>query len=223
MTTVCPERDLLPEYLTERLSPADAARVHAHLAGCPVCRRLAAELEVGLAAMAMARDEAVEQERAAAVAASARVPEARSVAARARRRPRWVALVAAAACAALIAGTALGVVLERRFSGPDPIAEFPLTSASVLDPASGTASLALVDSGLLIGLDLAGLPRDADYFECLWHVDGETRSAGTFTAVDGVADVELVVAPFEGVPTWTLDIVAHASDEEPRVVLTAMR
>ena len=223
MTTVCPERDLLPEYLTERLSPADAARVHAHLAGCAVCRRLADELEVGLAAMAMARDEALEQERAAAAVAIARTPETRSGAARARRRPRFLALVAAAACAALIAGTALGVVLERRLSGTDPIAEFPLMSASVLDPASGTASLAIDDGGLLIGLDLAGLPRDADFFECLWHIDGETRSAGTFTALDGVADVELVVAPFEGVPTWTLDIVAHVPDEEPRVVLTAER
>ena len=129
----------------------------------------------------------------------------------------------AAACAAAIAGTALGIVIERQTAGPEILAEFPLTNASVIDPASGTATLALVDGGLQIGLDLEGLPRDADFFECLWHVDGETRSAGTFGAVDGAVDVDLVVAPFEGIPTWTLDIVAHTEDEEPRVVLTAER
>lgn len=219
--TICPERELLPEYLTDRLTPADAARVHTHLAGCTVCRRLADELEVGLAAMAIARDEAIEQERVAAATANEPAPEARPVAQRPRRRARSIALVASA-CAVLVAGAAVGAVLERRSADPDTFAEVPLANASVIDPASGTATLAMVDGGLQIGLELVGLPRDADFFECLWHVDGETRSAGTFSAVDGAVDVDLVVAPFEGIPNWTLDIVAHATGEDPRVVLTAM-
>jgi len=218
MSLLCPEGERLPEYLTERLSPADAARVHAHLAGCGVCRRLADEVEVGLAAMVIARDEAVEQERVTSAAAAR--AEVRLAPQRPRGR-RTVAL-AAAACGVLITGAALGVVLERQTSGPETLAEFTLSNESVFDPAAGTAALALVDGGLQIGLELDGLPRDAEFFECLWHVDGETRSAGTFAAVDGAVEVDLVVAPFEGVPSWTLDIVSHSS-EDPRVVLTAER
>ena len=221
MTTLCPERELLPEYLTERLSSADAARVHAHLATCAVCRRLADELEVGLAALAIARDEAQETEREAAASATASVTDERPSALRARRRRRWVP-VAAAACAAAVVGAAAGVVIERQTAADEILAEFQLSNESVIDPAAGSATLALADGGLKIGLDLEGLPRDADYFECLWHVEGDTRSAGTFAAVDGEVDVDLVVAPFEGIPTWTLDIVAHTGSDE-RVVLTAER
>jgi len=220
MTTVCPERELLPEYLTERLSTAEAARVQSHLAGCEVCRRLADELEIGLAAMAIARDEVAEQEQA--LAAAGQVPTgARAVAPR-RHRRRWIALVAAA-CVALVAGIAVGVVIERQTAGPEVVFETPLASVSATDPASGTATLAVVDGGLQIGLDLAGLPTDAAFFECVWEHDGNVRSAGTFVATDGVADVDLVVAPFVGPPSWTLDIVAHVDGEEPQVVLTAER
>lgn len=225
MSAVCPERDLLPEYLTGRLSVEDTARVHSHLAGCDVCRRMAAELEIGLAAMAIARDEVLELEGAAAAAAAAAPPASAPVAAGRSRwrqlRPRRIAMVAAA-CALLIAGGVAGVALERGNAGPETLFEFPLASASAID-ASGTGTLALVDGGLQIGLDLTGLPADAEFFECLWKVDGATRSAGTFTAVDGAVDVDLVVAPFEGPPTWTLDIVAYTAGEEPQVVLTAAR
>jgi hypothetical protein len=124
---------------------------------------------------------------------------------------------------ALIAGVALGVVIERQTAAPEIVFATPLTSVSTTDPASGTATLAVVDGGLQIGLELAGLPQDAAYFECVWEHDGDVRSAGTFVATDGVADVDLVVAPFMGPPTWTLDIVAHVDGEDPQVVLSAER
>jgi hypothetical protein len=220
MNTTCPESELLPEYLTQRLSHADAARLEDHLAGCATCQRLADELEIGLAAMAIARDE-VEREQAAAGSrpdAGPAQPPAASAAR--RRRSRWIPIVAAA-CAALVIGTGVGIAFERLTAGPETVAEFTLASASDTDAASGTATLAVVSGGLQVGLDLAGLPTDAEFFECLWHTDGGTRSAGTFGATDGLAKVNLVVAPFAGPPKWTLDIVAHIPGEEPRVVLTA--
>lgn len=218
MTTQHREAQQLPEYLTGRL-PADAeARVKAHLEGCLDCRRLAAELEVGLAALAIARDEPASDDVVVPPAA----PGSTAPAAR-RSRGRLVVGLVAAACAVLLVGGAAGVALERRNAGPEVLATFVLDPDSVLEAAAGTADLSLVDAGLQIGLDLDALPTDAQYFECLW-IDAtgtEVRSAGTFVTSDGSAHVDLVVAPFAPGEGWTLEVNAMADGERVRTVLSA--
>jgi hypothetical protein len=54
----CPERLLLPEALSGRLEPAEEKRVMAHLETCSACQDAAADIEIALVSLAVAREAA---------------------------------------------------------------------------------------------------------------------------------------------------------------------
>ena len=126
----CPNgdvRDLLPEYLHERLDAESRARVHAHLTGCADCRAELALLRDARAVLHVAPF--LDLTAIEAAIPTYRAPVRRS----------WVGWRVAAAVTVMIAGGTSVVVMQSHAVRPDstvavnvkpaPVAEVPATPA----------------------------------------------------------------------------------------------
>lgn len=223
----CPERLLLPEALSGRLDPTEEKRVMAHLQTCATCQDVAAELEVSLISLAVLRDEEAVPLRTAwppaAVAGAAPLDGSPAdstptgatpvhAGGRARRR-RLPAYLSVAAAAALFA--AGGVFVGHSFLPPRDQPDFgPAVALSPPDGtadsgARGTVAVATQGDGLAVRLDATSLPK-AGWYECVWVAGGQSRSAGSFRATNGVVkDIRLRVAQPQDSSGWDLQLVHH--------------
>ena len=170
-------------YVLGGLSAPEQQAFEAHLALCPTCRVELADLDPLPVLLDLARsDPTSDREQVSAVLPEA-VPavSADPASANAKRRRRM--LVGAAAVAlALIVGGIVGKAATRtdgpRFSAPVTL-EAVGDAATASPTPTGTASWRAIDSGTLVRLDLAGLPGDGTYYECLWISGQGVQSAGT--------------------------------------------
>lgn len=144
----------LVDYSDGELSPADAAGVTAHLAGCPACRRRLAALRASLAAARGVWQSVAEE---VAVTSPASAP-------RRRLARRWLPRigVAVAAAAALV----LAAVRFGAAPAPEPVQPVPVTAAQVEREIrdAGTAK-----AMLLVGDQLAETPGGRPYAEARFH------------------------------------------------------
>ena len=133
----CPNgdiRDVLPEYLNDRVSATRHTEVEAHLAGCEACRAELALLR-GLRA-SMRQAPAVNVEAIAAAIPPYRTPA---------RRSAWTGWRAAAAIAAIaVGGTSIALLRdggdERPQSSPQTVASAPFASPRDSAGASGVTT-----------------------------------------------------------------------------------
>jgi anti-sigma factor RsiW len=165
--TECPEsriRDLLPELLHDRLSPADLAEVERHVASCALCR---SELQL-LQEARSALDPGVQIDPSAiAMAVQARLATPR---ARVRGRiPRGARQLAAAAAVVLFAGTTYMVSRGGAPSLGDS-ARVESVRAVAREPAAAVASAEILLETSRVGLtdsDLVLLARQIEAFDGL--------------------------------------------------------
>lgn len=213
----CPERLLLPEALSGRLNPNEEKRVMTHLQTCPTCQDAAADIEVSLISLAVLRDEAAERLPAPArVAATDSSPSgaAEGTVGPLRGRLPALAMAAAAALAFAAAGLVVGHNLLPPRDRPDfgPAVALSPPAGTVDTGARGTVAVATQQDGLAVRLDATSLPT-AGWYECVWVAGGQTRSAGSFRATNGVVkDVELRVAQPQDSLGWDLQLVHHQGD-----------
>jgi anti-sigma factor RsiW len=181
-------RDLLPDLLHERLTPAERQRVQAHVDGCAECRAELALLR-GLRA-AMHRVPAIDTGAVAATIPAYRAPARRS----------WASWRAAAAVALIAVGGA-SVALVQRGSGAhsDSTSTAAPTAVAVADPvatsgAAGTAgetrrvaaapshrelALASAAIGELDERELSTLVKDIEQFDAVPSAEVENGTAAT--------------------------------------------
>lgn len=227
---VCQERMLLPEALSGVLDPDRERQVMDHLSQCPACQSAADDIEVALVSLALLRAEQAEPLASPAgvgPATPSRVSAAATPAAPAgelsvRRHHRapllWLA-GAAAAILLLVAGIGIGHQLlpPRDTVAYGPALALTPPSGAADAAAAGTVAVARDNGAVDVHLKASGLPGHA-WFECLWTAGGQSRSAGSFLAKDGAADVDLKVVPPSASRSWTLQVVAH-SQSGSQVVL----
>ncbi len=190
----------LAGYLLDILEPAASDRFAHHLAECSSCRAEVAELSslpdlLARAEVAVEPPPMLRQRTMAAVEASA-VP--------ARSGGRRLAAASIAVAALLAAAVAAAAVVSNRDPAPDSDQVFTAELASTgleagTAAARGAATLRPTAQGVVVELEVWGLPSDGGgHYEC-WYVDavdGTTRvSAGTFvTKADGTAKVRMITA-----------------------------
>ena len=185
-------RDLLPEYLNDRLPTERRAEVDAHLAGCEECR----------AELALLRDVRALTQRAPAVnveAIAAAIPPYRAPV----RRSAWAGWRAAAAIAAIAVG-GTSIALLRNGGEPRPQASPEMiTRAPVAAPrdSAGVARVATTGTG-----ERHDSAREADTRE----VAASHELAMASGAIGELSDRELV-ALVEGLET--LDALPSAELE----------
>lgn len=190
----------LAGYVLGILEPAEAARFGDHVAECSACRAEVAELSA-LPDLLTRGDLSVEPPaalRARTLSAVDAAP-ARGASSGPRAR-RTVALATLAAVVMLVLALAAGALLSRSRDGTDGegfVAE--LSAVSTASPAGGTAHLQQTSQGVVVELDVWGLPAEAGaHYEC-WYVEkgegGGRVSAGTFvTDAEGNASVQMITA-----------------------------
>jgi putative zinc finger protein len=128
------------------------------------------------------------------------------------RRRVPLRLLSAAAAVLLLAG---GVAIGRAFApGADSVdfgpalALAPPPSAADQAPR-GSVAVGTEGASLAVRLTATSLPKTG-WYECVWVAAGQSRSAGSFRATDGmVKDIRLRVAPPQDSQTWDLQLVHH--------------
>ncbi|MFL6100963.1 MAG: zf-HC2 domain-containing protein [Actinomycetales bacterium] len=130
-----------------------------------------------------------------------------------RRLPAYAAAAAAAvvfAAGGLFVGHDLLPPRDRPDFGP-AVALSPPPGATDTG-ARGTVAVASESDALAVRLDVTSLPTTG-WYECVWVAGGQSRSAGSFRAVNGVAkDVQLRVAQPQDSTGWDLQVVHHQGD-----------
>lgn len=130
-----------------------------------------------------------------------------------RRLPTYAAAAAAAvvfAAGGLFVGHDLLPPRDRPDFGP-AVALSPPPGASDTG-ARGTVAVASESDALAVRLDVTSLPTSG-WYECVWVAGGQSRSAGSFRAVNGVAkNVQLRVAQPQDSTGWDLQVVHHQGD-----------
>jgi hypothetical protein len=193
----------LGAYVLGALDPDEAAAMRRHLLECPECEaeRDALAPMPGLLTLAGGAEAAVNEPLSAAFEERLLDAYAREHSAMPRRRmsrlrrwlrPRWVAVGATAATAAI--AVAIGVVV---LGGGDPERTYGVQFRNVGAPgASAQANLESSDSGTTVHLWVKGLPKDDHaVYEVMCDAPMWTASAGTFrTSPDGRAYVVLTTA-----------------------------
>jgi hypothetical protein len=205
--TQCEElRHSLGAYVLGALDVDDVAAVRRHLEECPEC---AAERDAlvplpGLLALAGGAEAAVSEPLSPAFEERLLDAYARDHAdrpphrigrlrRRLRQRPRWLAVGAATAVAAVAAALAI-VVLGGDENGTR---KYDVAFRSINAPgAAGHADLSSSDGGTTVHLWVKGLPREKDaVYEVLCDAEMWTATAGTFrTDSNGKAFVVLTTA-----------------------------
>jgi hypothetical protein len=201
-------RQSLGAYALGALDPDESAAVRHHLEECPECAAELAELTPlpDLLSLAGGADAAVTEPLSPAFEERlldayardhAHAPARRIGRLRRRLRPRWVAIGAATAVAAVAA--AVGFVV---FSGDNqPARRYDVAFRSIAAPgAKGRANLWSSDGGTTLRLWVSGLPRDKNaVYEVLCDAEAWTATAGTFrTDSNGKAVVVLTTALRKG-------------------------
>jgi hypothetical protein len=106
------------------------------------------------------------------------------------RRRRWAPMLAAAAAA-----VAVGFVATVAVTGNEPDSAVVTLAGTELEPdAAGRATIASMDSGFEIELDISGLPpapAGAYYQGWLRNEDGDAVTIGTFHGREGTDDIIL--------------------------------
>lgn len=130
-----------------------------------------------------------------------------------RRLPTYVAAAAAAvviAAGGLFVGHNLLPPRDRPDFGPAVALSPP---AGAIDTgARGTVAVASEGNALAVRLDATSLPTTG-WYECLWVAGGQSRSAGSFRAANGVVkNVQLRVAQPQDSAGWDLQLVHHQGD-----------
>jgi Putative zinc-finger len=230
----CPERLLLPEALSGRLDPAEEKRVMAHLQTCPTCQDAAADIEISLISLAVLRDEDAlllrpngagpesspdpELSTPSAVPLTTPAPSRESGGDGAeppwRRRLPAIAAAAAAAVVFAAAGLFVGHSLLPPTDRPDfgPAVALAPPPGAADAAARGTVAVASEGNALAVRLNASALPKTG-WYECVWVADGQSRSAGSFRAADGVVkNVELRVAQPQDATGWDLQLIHHEGD-----------
>jgi hypothetical protein len=201
-------RRSLGAYALGALDPEESAAVRSHLEECPECAAELAELTAlpDLLSLAGGADAAVTEPLSPAFEERlldayardhANAPVRRIGRLRRRLRPRWVAIGAATAVAAVAA--AVGFVV---FSGDNqPARRYDVAFRSIAAPGA-TAQAKLISSaaGTTLHLRVNGLPHDKDaVYEVLCDAEAWTATAGTFrTDAHGHAYVVLTTALRKG-------------------------
>ena len=220
-------RQSLGAYVLGALDVEESAAVRRHLQDCPEC---AAEREdltplPGLlsladgahAAVAEPLSPAFEERLLDAYARDHAAPPARRIGRlRRRMRPRWLAVGAATAVAAVAA--ALGFAV---FNGDDePGRRYDVAFRSIGAPgAKAHADLSSGDGGTTVQLWVSGLPHDPNaVYEVLCDAEAWTATAGTFrTDANGKAFVVLTTALRRG-EYDAIRIVRRAHQPDGRLV-----
>jgi len=204
----CPERLLLPEALSGRLEPSEEKRVMAHLQTCSTCQDVAADIEVALISLAVLRDE-----QAVPLAPASAPAPGPVVLTQRRRLPAYAAAAAAAvvfAAGGLFVGHNVLPPRDRPDFGP-AVALAPPPGATDTG-ARGTVAVASEGNALAVRLDATSLPTTG-WYECVWVAGGQSRSAGSFRAANGVVkNVQLRVAQPQDSAGWDLQLVHHQGD-----------
>jgi hypothetical protein len=130
-----------------------------------------------------------------------------------RRLPTYVAAAAAAvviAAGGLFVGHNLLPPRDRPDFGPAVALSPP---AGAIDTgARGTVAVASEGNALAVRLDATSLPTTG-WYECVWVAGGQSRSAGSFRAANGVVkNVQLRVAQPQDSAGWDLQLVHHQGD-----------
>jgi hypothetical protein len=201
-------RQSLGAYVLGALDPEESAAVRRHLEECPACAAERDELTSlpDLLSLAGGADAAVTEPLSAAFEERlldayardhANAPARRIGRLRRRLRPRWVAVGAVTAVAAVAA--AVGFVV---FSGDNqPARRYDVAFRSIGAPgAKGHANLWSGNGGTTVHLWVSGLPRDKNaVYEVLCDAEEWTATAGTFrTDANGKAVVVLTTALRKG-------------------------
>jgi anti-sigma factor RsiW len=201
-------RHSLGAYVLGALDPEESAAVRRHLQECPECAAERDEMTPlpGLLSLAGGADAAVTEPLSPAfeerlLDAYARdhadAPVRRIGRLRRSLRPRWVAVGAATAVAAVAA--AVGFVV---FSGDNgPARRYDVAFRSIGAPgAKAHADLWSGNGGTTVHLWVSGLPRDKNaVYEVLCDAEAWTATAGTFrTDANGKAVVVLTTALRKG-------------------------
>ena len=138
-------------------------------------------------------------------------PPAPQVAALRRGRTPLRLLSAAAAVLLLVAGIAIGRALAPAQDSVDFGPALALTPpADAVDQAPrGSVAVGTEGASLAVRLSATSLPTSG-WYECVWVATGQSRSAGSFRAANGVVkDIRLRVAPPQDSQTWDLQLVHH--------------
>jgi anti-sigma-K factor RskA len=195
-------RELVAPYVVDAVSPAEAERVRAHLAGCAECTSAAGRYSAALTTLAASiapeplPDGFVDAVVARALGAA---PAPQPAPAAARPQPRgWGHALAYAALALAVALLAGGVVAARRDAAQQRLLVRALLreqGIALSGPAGAVARLVSTSNG---GLFVAeGLPRPAPGKTYqLWILGGRRPvSAGTFETSEGLAVVATSRSP----------------------------
>jgi len=226
-------RHSLGAYVLGALDVDDAAAVRRHLQECPEC---AAERDAlvpmpGLLSLAGGADAAVNEPLSPAFEERLLDAYARDHADRPRRRigslrqrlgrrPRWVAVGATTAVAAVAAALAIFVVGGGEKGGR----QYDVAFRSVNSPgAAAHADLSGGDGGTTLQLWVKGLPRDDHaVYEVLCDAEMWTATAGTFrTDANGKAFVVLTTALRKGEYNG-IRIVRRVHEPDGRLVKRAV-
>ena len=201
-------RQSLGAYALGALDPEESAAVRRHAEECPECAAVLAELTPlpDLLSVAGGADAAVTEPLSPAFEERlldayardrANAPARRIGRLRRRLRPRWVAIGAATAVAAVAA--AVGIVVLN--GDNQPARRYDVAFRSISAPgAKGHANLWSSDGGTTLRLWVSGLPRDDNaVYEVLCDAEAWTATAGTFrTDSNGKAVVVLTTALRKG-------------------------
>lgn len=210
-------RTQLGMYALDRLEPAAAVALQAHLDGCPDCRSELRELRGVARALRRADPERVDDQPAGPP------PALRTAVFTAveqeRRRKRSVRTVRLAAAAAVLV-VALGgvfVVAGQRNSQPGNSSQ----SVAFAEPPAGVQASASVENrnwGTSIALDVTGLPQGQRYAVWLERPDGSRMPAGSFVA-GGEKKMSMQMAV--GLPMHEAAALGVSTPTDPSPVLLA--
>jgi hypothetical protein len=187
----------LAGYVLGILEPAESAAFTEHLGECSACRAEVAELSA--LRQLLARAEMAVEPPADLRARTLLAVDALPVAAP-RRRARMVTMASVAVAALFLAALGAAALLSRDTDrARTPVFTAQLAAVATGSGAHGTAQLRSTPSGVVVELEVSGLPpAEGSHYEC-WYVDAvddATRiSAGTFvTGEDGSAKVRMITA-----------------------------
>jgi Putative zinc-finger len=171
----CHGRMLLGVYVLGAADAGERRRVEAHLPGCAGCRAELARLEPLPTLLADVPDDMLAATRPPQL--SAGQPPRRE---RGRSGRPW-RTVAAAACAAAVAGAAGGFWLAPRDTGSQP-ATVTLSAANPASHVTATAALTATSWGTSIQLRLSGIPLNVPCRLIVRSRTGATEVAGVWDA-----------------------------------------
>lgn len=213
---------LVGPYVLDALPPDEREQFEEHLSRCPDCQAEAEELLAAAAhlgqAAAVVPPAALRQQVLAEVARTRQVAPGAPVPIEARRRPRWVApLVAAAGLLVVLAIAAVAIGQDHRADDAEQLAAITAASDAQTVEVSGeggTMRLVVSEShdGAVVVADGMAAPPDGKTYALWYDTDGRMILHGTFSPDDDGSVREHV----EGVPSGVVGITVEDAGSTPQ-------